>query len=294
MPGAYSIRIFLPSGDPNGLRIFTRPNWTGIGVKFVRTGFQEALQRKEFSQAGIYALVGNSEGSALPKVYIGEGDPVLDRLKSHNLNKDFWDWAAVFTSTDNSLNKAHIQHLESKLVEIARDRKRCNLENSNQPQPPTLIESELADMENFLNYMLEIFPLIGLDIFESAKSAAETSPVYQFSLKGPHGIVANGALSANGFIVLKESTAVLEAQPSISKSDKDLRNDLIGQGVMLKSGEFYVFTQDYTFSSPSKAASVMRGRNTNGRSEWKNEDGKSLNDLAAEVADYDTQDGKIP
>ena len=63
MPGAYSIRIFLPNGEPNGLRILSRPNWTGTGVTFARTGFQEATKRKELSQAGVYVLVGNSEDS---------------------------------------------------------------------------------------------------------------------------------------------------------------------------------------------------------------------------------------
>ena len=89
----------------------------------------------------------------------------------------------VFTTTDNSLNKAHIQHLESRLVELAKDRKRCNLENGNQPQPPTLIESELADMESFLGYMLGVFPLIGIDIFESAKSTGKAKSKDMFSLR---------------------------------------------------------------------------------------------------------------
>ena len=288
MPGAYSIRIFLPSGEPNGLRIVSRPNWTGTGVVFARTGFQEAMKRKEMTQAGVYVLVGSTDDSALPTVYIGEGDPVLGRLKSHNLNKDFWNWAVVFTTTDNSLNKAHIQHLESKLAEIARDRKRCNLQNGNNPQPPTLIESELADMESFLSYMLGVFPLIGLDIFESAKGAGKTRAKDLFSLKGRGGILARALQSPAGFIVLKDSTAAPGTTPSVSKSIKTFRDDLIRQAVLVKNGDVYVFTQEYTFSSPSMASSVTLGRNTNGRSLWKNKDGKSLNDLAAEAADCDT------
>ena len=292
MPGAYSIRIFLPNGEPNGLRILSRPNWTGTGVTFARTGFQEATKRKELSQAGVYVLVGNSEDSTLPTIYIGEGDPVLGRLKSHNLNKDFWNWAVVFTTTDNSLNKAHIKHLESRLVELAKDRKRCNLENGNQPQPPTLIESELADMESFLGYMLGVFPLIGIDIFESAKSTGKAKSKDMFSLKGRDGIFAKAVQNPSGFIVLKDSTAAPGTTPSISKSIKAFREDLIRQGVLLKNGELYTFTQDYTFSSPSMASSVTLGRNTNGRSIWKDKSGKSLNDLAAESTDCDPQDEK--
>ncbi len=39
------------------------------------------------------------------------------------------------------------------------------------------------------------------------------------------------------------------------------------------------FTSDYIFNSPSAAAGVVLGRNANGWIEWKNEDGKTLDEL---------------
>ena len=38
----------------------------------------------------------------------------------------------------------------------------------------------------------------------------------------------------------------------------------------------YAFTQDYTFSSPSTAASVVLGRSANGRVDWKDAQGREL------------------
>jgi len=32
----FSIRIFVPGGDPDGLRIVEKSNWTGVGVAFNR------------------------------------------------------------------------------------------------------------------------------------------------------------------------------------------------------------------------------------------------------------------
>lgn len=170
MHKSYTINIFLPSGDASGLRILRRPNWTGIGLAFARTGFQEASSRTELTQPGVYVLVGYTDESSLPTVYIGEGDPVLNRLVEHNRNKDFWEWAVVFSSTDNSINKAFVQHLESRLIDIAQGKKRCNLTNNISPKRPTLTESDHADMENFLDNMLSIFPLVGLSIFENSKT----------------------------------------------------------------------------------------------------------------------------
>jgi len=32
----FSIRIFVPDGDPDGLRLVEKSNWTGLGVVFKR------------------------------------------------------------------------------------------------------------------------------------------------------------------------------------------------------------------------------------------------------------------
>ena len=286
MRDAYSVEIQLPKGDPNGLRIFKLPGWTGTGVKFARTGFQEASDYlKGVSQAGVYVLVGSKADSELPVVYIGEGIPVK-RLNEHNRDrdKDFWEWAAVFTSIDERWTKAHIQHLESRLYEIAEiadDQGLCHLVNRQKPQLlHPLAGSDLFYMKAFLNCMRDIISLMGLAIFEDAKSDAKALPENRFSLKGPKGMVANAEERANGFVVLENSTAVLGDQRTIPNKAKVLRADLIAKKIMEKSGEFYVFKKDYPFSTPSLAASVIRGSSVNGRIEWKNSEGKSLNDLA--------------
>lgn len=126
---AFSIKIFVPNGDPDGLRVIEKSNWTGVGVVFRRSNYREAVTRPEIERTGVYMLVGGSSDSALPMVYVGEGDPVKDRLAQHQQKKDFWDWAIFFTTKDHSLNKAHVQHLEARLHELARDAKQCNLDN---------------------------------------------------------------------------------------------------------------------------------------------------------------------
>ena len=40
-----------------------------------------------------------------------------------------------------------------------------------------------------------------------------------------------------------------------------------------------MFTEDYIFSSPSTASSIVLGRNSNGLTEWKLKDGKTLKDF---------------
>jgi len=88
MPDPFTIRIFVPDGDPEGVRLIDRMNWTGLGVGFPRSRWMEVRQRSEFSRAGVYILVGYQEDD-LPTIYIGQADGVRNRIENHYQNKDF-------------------------------------------------------------------------------------------------------------------------------------------------------------------------------------------------------------
>lgn len=169
----FTIRIFVPDGDPEGVRVIDRMNWTGLGIIFPREKWLTTKQRPEFSRTGVYVLSGyKSAEDELPTIYIGEGDVIRNRIDSHYQNKDFWDRAIVFTASNNSLNKAHVKWLEYALVNRAIQAKRSNLENGNEPQEPALSEAERADTQAFLNEVLQILPLVGLHAFEIPKPVA--------------------------------------------------------------------------------------------------------------------------
>jgi len=277
----YSIKIFLPHGDPDGLRVIGKSNWTGSGVVFNRTNYQEAAKRPEIGKTGVYILVGPSEDSSLPTIYVGEGDPIKPRLDSHYANKDFWTWAVFFTASDGSLNKAHVKHLECRLVELAKAAKQANLDNVQSPAPPSLTEADLADTESFLADVLGILPLLGLSVFEMSKP--KTRGKRLLYLRGA-GVEAQGFEDNAGFVVKKGSRVKLQATPSSHDNTVRLRNDLVKKDVLKREEDAYVFTQDYPFSSPSLSASVILGRNANGRIEWKDERGVTLRDIQADDA----------
>src|SRR5579863_1542509 len=58
------------------------------------------------------------------------------------------------------------QYLEARLVSLAKDAKRCVLENANVPQLPALSEMDTADMEVFLEQMLLICGVLGINFFQ--------------------------------------------------------------------------------------------------------------------------------
>ncbi len=278
----FSVRIFIPSGEPEGLRIVEKSNWTGQGLVFPRSLFAETRQRLELKRTGVYILWGPGESTQLPRVYVGEGDGVLARLDQHAKNKDFWTHAAVFISKDQNLNKAHVQYLEASLIALANEAKRCELDNGNVPQLPALSEADAADAEGFLDDVLLCLPVVGINFFEKAKAPKAKGRDLMLKSKG---IEARGTDSPEGFVVRAGSTAVKSAAPSIQAFLVELRQALEDKGVLTDVGNVFRLAQDYSFNSPSTAAGVLLGRSANGRTEWKDKKGHSLKEIQEQEAE---------
>ena len=174
MPKPFSFSIFVPDGNPEGLRIFDKFNWTGKGLIFPREEWENIKSREEFSQLGVYIIHGyesyqSSENDDLPTVYIGQGDPIGNRIANHYLRKDFWDSCMVFVSTNNGLNRAHITWLEYALIQKAKETNRSILSNVSIPNEPRLTEADKADTESFFGEINQILPLAGIHVFEHPK-----------------------------------------------------------------------------------------------------------------------------
>ena len=281
VPG-FSVRIFVPKGEPEGLRIVEKSNWTGQGLIFPRSLYSEARDREELTRTGVYVLWGHDESDQLPTAYVGEGDGLKDRLDQHQTHKDFWTHAIAFTSKDKNLNKAHVQYLEARLVERATEANLCKLDNRNVPQRPSLSEADIADAELYFNDMLLCLPVVGVSFFET--SHVRESGSLDLVLIGKN-VTAHGFEVAAGFVVRSASQAVKDEVPSIHSYVSDLRSELKSKGVLHEQGDTFQFSQDYLFKSPSTASSVILGRSSNGRTEWKDTKGRTLKDIQDAATD---------
>jgi Domain of unknown function (DUF4357) len=187
-----------------------------------------------------------------------------------------------FVAAPGQLNKAHVQFLEANLVRLAKAAKRMPLDNGNAPTEPTLSEADRADMLVFLQNMLGMLPVLGVQAFEQAPPAAATAAPL-LTCKGK-GVLATGFEASQGFVVKAGSHAVPESVPSMQQHVPgmyELRQQLMGNGVLAADASGYRFSQDYVFTSPSTAAAVVLGRSANGRIEWKDALGRTLKELQA-------------
>ena len=278
----FSVRIFIPSGDPSAIRVIEKSNWTGQGLAFPRSVYQDVRKRLEGAGSGVYIIWERGESSRLPRVYIGEATSVGARLDVHAKKKDYWTHGVAFTSKDQTLNKAHIQYLEARLLKLAHEAKLCDLENTQTPKVPPLSEQDAADAELFLDDMLLCLPVVEVRFFQKPGDQALTSrPLFLQVNK----LKAQGYEDTSGFVVQQGSQAVKTESPSIHAYMSDLRNTLKTNGIFVENGDFDRMTQDYVFSSPSTASGVLLGRPSNGRTEWKDSEGRTLKNIQEEEAD---------
>ncbi|OPL18826.1 MAG: hypothetical protein AVO35_12805 [Candidatus Aegiribacteria sp. MLS_C] len=274
-----TVKIFLAQGDPASVRTAEISNWTGKAIAGPRSQLELVLKREEAGKPGIYFLTGVNPETGRQRVYIGEAEAVRSRIKSH-LDRDFWKTIIIFISKDENLTKAHIKYLEGKLIAMAKEADRCELENTN-ASGSHLPESEAADMDVFLAKVEQLLSVLGQDFLKlhiQATAEPVTSDLMHCTIKN---VRATGKLSDNGFIVTRGSEAVLTERPSVKKYPYPsmMRSQLIADGVLIRKQDKFLFAKDYEFSSPSAAASVVQGGQANGLRQWKNGAGVSLKEL---------------
>ncbi|MGH9605564.1 MAG: GIY-YIG nuclease family protein [Terracidiphilus sp.] len=239
MPSA-TIKLFLPHGDAKSLRTAEISNWSGKAVAAPRTELEQLLSREELDKPGVYILAGGDPKTNAPLAYIGEAEVIRERLKQHKV-KEFWVSVIVFVSKDENLTKAHIRYLESRLLDEAAKVNRFTLDQ-NQAGGSRLPESDREDMEAFLERIRQLLPVLGSDILSPIVRAARRGQAGGMLLCEIKGAKAQGQRTANGFVVLKGSTAVLEERPSAESYPYILaqRKQLVGDGTLVEKDGFLV------------------------------------------------------
>lgn len=282
MSSSATIKLYLPTGDANGIRTAEISNWSGKAIASPRTALDSFLNREEVHHPGIYILFGVDVHSGKPAAYIGEAENVAERVKSHK-GKDFWNATIAFVSKDANLTKAHVRYLEGQFIEKATSVGRYVVRNS-LPSGAKLPESDVSDMEVFLTRAAQLLPVLGSDLLTPiAGSSKSDDPAQHYTCKRK-GAVATGVRTPSGFVVFAGSTALKEAAEHTKINGPwiiALREQLKQDGRLVLDEPFLRFTKDVEFSSPSAAAATIYGGNAAGPLVWKNSHGKTLKEVEA-------------
>ena len=274
MASPYVLSIRVVSGDPNGVRVVGKSNWTGRGITFSRSDLDIAL-KEGIESPGVYILLGEDPQQEFDgQMYVGQAEDVGARLKQHQGDdkKDFWTRTIVFVSKDSGLNRAHIRYLEFHLLNHADSTGRVRIMNGNRPSEPTLSNNVQIEAKGFVSEMMTILPVLGVSAFDQTR-VSKSEVQHRYYLKS---LKAEGVDRSDGFLVMKGSKARLDTTASISPGYRRQREQLIKKGAFVKEHGVYRMVRDHLFPSPSAAAEVLLGRSANGREEWKDENNVTL------------------
>ncbi|MBU5435172.1 DUF4357 domain-containing protein [Pseudoflavonifractor sp. MSJ-37] len=125
--------------------------------------------------------------------------------------------------------------------------------------------------------LLKIFS-VNWELASSALNSNTANSSDTFYLATPRGCNAYGHTGDDStFIVEKGSHISPDTTPSCPPTYINLRDDLIKQCIIIDN----IFRQDYPFTSPSAAASVVTGSSSNGPQKWKTVDGRTYSEVSS-------------
>ena len=279
-PAPKTIQIYLPGGDPRGIRVAELTTRIVQVIEVPRSLLPTFLAMPESTQVAVYFLVGESDDGTERRVYVGQSGDLPTRLKDHNKAKPFWQRALVMVSRTHSLTQTHALFLEWHSLQAIRAAGRFTDENGNggsRPHTPPPMEADCLEMFDTGRTLLAT---LGFSLFDPVASAGEAGQAPEVFVCEASGAKGRGQYTEEGFVVLQGSVGRLQSVPSIQgTSDDSFRQRLLEQGVMRAEGDTVVFQSDHLFRSPSMAAVALLGRTASGWLEWKTPEGRTLDEV---------------
>lgn len=281
-----TIQIFLPGGDPRGIRIAEITTRIVQVIEVPRSLLQNFFKMPESDQVALYFLFGEAEDGTEPKVYIGQTGDLRARLTKHNKEREFWQRALVLISRTHSLTQTHALFLEWHCLQATRKAARYADENGNggcKPHTPAPLE---ADCLEIFETGQALLATLGYPVFDDVRKPVTSPDAEETFFCKASSADGRGLYTAEGFVVLKGSSGRLESVPSMQKSTHlKARQRIIDAGIMKAEGQRLVFQKDHLFNSPSMAAIILMGCHANGWTDWKNKDGQTLDALRRQSPD---------
>jgi len=269
---AKTIQIFLPTGEPTGIRIAEITTSVLRVIEVPRTKLDDFFAMDESSQVGIYFLFGDDD-----KLYIGQSGDLKSRLTQHNKTKEFWNKAVVVLSLTNNFTQTHALYLEWLSINQAKHAGRYFLENANhgsKPHAPAPLE---ADCSVFFEQMKVVMGTLGYPLFKSLVTKKANSEELFYCKR--NGVNGTGLYTDEGFVVLKGSIGRADVPELYKDKLPKLRSELLTSGEAVIEDNQLVLKKDVLFKSPSGASDFLVCMSTNGWVEWKDKNGTTLSDL---------------
>ena len=273
MATSKKLEIIYHNGQPDGIRSIRRHLSTMTTYVIPRPLLAESKKITGIKRPGIYYLINENDENKIAQIYIGQTRNGVVRLDDHNRSKDFWNKAIMFLADNKTFSLDMISGLEEYAIMKAHESNRYKVENSVKPKYE-IDEYDLPSIEEVYEEIQFIMATQGYKM-DNAKISMNEADIFQTSRKG---IIARGVYGGDKFQVLEGSEINLEKPVHLEKYNRQ-RKELYEKGDIVKQGDKYILTVTLEFNTPSGASDFVLGGSTNGWTEWKNKDGKTLDEV---------------
>ena len=261
------------NGQPDGIRSIRRNLSTMTTYVIPRPLLSEAKNISGITRPGIYYLINESDDNRIAQIYIGQTRNGINRLDDHNRSKDFWNKAIMFLAESKTFTLDMISGLEKFAIMKAQESKRYKVENSVVPKYE-IDEYDLVAVEEIYDEIQFIMATQGYKMDDAKRTINEERILHT----SRNGTAARGMYDGEKFEVLDGSEINMD-KPAHLQSYNRLRDELLFRQSIVKAGKKYILNVTLDFNTPSGASNFVLGGSTNGWIEWKDRDGKTLDEL---------------
>lgn len=273
MATSKKLEIIYYNGQPDGVRSVRRHLSTITTYVIPRPLLSEAKKISGITRPGIYYLINENDENKIAQIYIGQTRNGVTRLDDHNRSKDFWNKAIMFLADNKTFSLDMISGLEEYAIKKAYEAKRYKVENTVNPKYE-IDEYDLPSIEEVYDEIQFVMATLGYKM-NDAKQTRNEAEIFHTTR---NGITAYGIYSGDKFQVLEDSEINFTKPVNLPKYNRQ-REDLLQKGDITINGTKYILNIILEFNTPSGASDFVLGGSTNGWVEWKNKDGKTLDEI---------------
>ena len=267
------LEIIYHNGQPDGIRSIRRHLSTMTTYVIPRPLLSEAKKLSGINRPGIYYLISENDDNKIAQIYIGQTRNGVVRLDDHNRSKDFWNKAIMFLADNKTFSLDMISGLEAYAIGKAHDSKRYKVENSVNPKYE-IDEYDLPLIEEVYEEIQFIMATQGYKMDNSKVSLNEANTLHTTR----NAVLAFGVYDGEHFEVLEGSEIDMNRKCHSATMEKQRQTALANGNIVFVDGK-YKLTVSVSFTSPSSAGMFVLGGSINGWVEWKDKDGKTLDEL---------------
>ncbi len=233
---------------------------------FTRESYKQVYDLPYAFNYAIYFLFNDSENENL--VYVGQSVNGIQRIDEHVRGKDFWSYAILFVTDNNSFDKLSIDYLEYEFIQKFKKSSYVLTNKDLRLNKPNISVYDIPNLESFINQIEFLLSAEGIAIDEEVNSNEQIKHYFPPAKHNAKLFVKDGK-----FILSVGSE--IKRPPESTKEWKDRNHYKTGNAMIdsyienekVKEVDGKLITQvNLAFKSPSAPANLITGLSENG---WK-------------------------